>query len=321
MSDRRSLKVYEWVTGILGLAILIQSVATQGFENDWLMVGFWALAHLFFLDKTVYLASDVAFMPGYPIIIAALYTTGLSGAAWLIFASLIWRVIRNRNQNSTIAFNMGSVAIAVAAANSIVMSLWGTTKLPNPLSAGGLIRGLVLILTYHLVLTSAGGLHLYFEDPKVPFLSRLMCSIRKSVRWFMPSYYFFSMLLIHLSQTGGIIASLFFLSAIYALWRQFYLSQAYKEESVRAATDSLTGVANREGFRRHIHGTLSDARLPAAVLFVDVDDFKSLNDEYGHAFGDETLCILASLLKNFCEMIWLSVGWRRVYCVVVEYFR
>lgn len=309
MSNRRALRVYEWVTGVLGLAILIQVIATQGFGNDWVLVGFWALSHLLFLDKAVFMTPDVAFMPGYPIIIAALCTTGISGTAWLILGSLIWHGIRNRGRLAGVAFTMGSATISITVANTVVTACWGTAKLLNPLSIDGLIRGFVLILTYHLVLTAAYSLLQYMEDPGVTFRARLVGSMRKSLRWFMPSYYFFSILLIHLAQTGGIIASLFFLSAIYALWRQFYLSQAYKEESTRASTDSLTGVANREGFRRHLHNTLSMARLPAAVLFVDVDDFKSVNDEFGHEFGDEILCILACLLSKFVRGEDLVVRW------------
>ncbi len=310
MSDRRSLRAYEWVTGVLGLVILIQAVATQGLENDWLLVGFWALSHLLFLDKTVFLTPDAAFMPGYPIIIAALCTTGLSGTAWLILASLVWHGIRNRDRISRLMFNTGSVAVAIAAANYAVSTVFpGVTKPLDSLSIDGLVYGLVLILTYHLVLTGAYSLLLYIEDPELPFITRLVRSLKKSLRWFMPSYYLFSMLLIHLAQTGGIIASLFFLSAIYALWRQFYLSQAYKEESIRAATDSLTGVANREGFRRYLDTTLCAARLPAAVLFVDIDDFKSINDEFGHEFGDRILCAVASLLKKFVRGDDLVVRW------------
>lgn len=310
MSDRRSLRAYEWVTGVLGLVILIQAVATQGLENDWLLVGFWALSHLLFLDKTVFLTPDAAFMPGYPIIIAALCTTGLSGTAWLILASLVWHGIRNRDRISRLMFNTGSVAVAIAVANYAVSAVFpGVTKPLDSLSIDGLVYGLVLILTYHLVLTGAYSLLLYIEDPELPFITRLVRSLKKSLRWFMPSYYLFSMLLIHLAQTGGIIASLFFLSAIYALWRQFYLSQAYKEESIRAATDSLTGVANREGFRRYLDTTLCAARLPAAVLFVDIDDFKSINDEFGHEFGDRILCAVASLLKKFVRGDDLVVRW------------
>lgn len=310
VSDRRSLRAYEWVTGVVGLAILIEAVVTQGFENDWLLVGFWALSHLFFLDKTVFLTPDAAFMPGYPIIIAALCTTGLSGTAWLILIPSIWHGIRNRDRISRIMFSAGSVTVALAAANGAVSAVFpGIAKPLSPLSIDGLAYGLILILTYHLVLTGAYSLLLHIEDPKPPFMSRFLRSLNKSLRWFMPSYYFFSMLLIHLAQTGGIIASLFFLSAIYALWRRFYLSQAYKKESIRASTDSLTGVANREGFRRYLAGTLSEARLPAAVLFVDIDDFKSINDEFGHEFGDKILCIVASLLKKFVRGDDLVVRW------------
>ncbi len=309
MSDRPSLRTYEWVTGVLGLIIIVQMTATQGLENDWPLVGCWALSYLLFSDKTVFLTPDVAFMPGYPIIIAALCTTGPAGSAWLIITSFLYHAIRNPGRISRIAFNMGSVAIALLASNSVMVAFWGTSKLLDPLSVDGLIRGLVMILTYHVVRTASHSLLSYFENPELRFIPRLIRSLKKSVSWFMPSYYFFSLLLIHLAQTGGIVASLFFLSAIYALWRQFYFSKAYRQESVRAATDSLTGVANREGFRRYLGSTLRADKLPASLLFVDIDDFKSLNDRFGHEFGDKILCIIASLLKKFVRGDDLVVRW------------
>jgi diguanylate cyclase (GGDEF)-like protein len=309
VSNRPSLRIYEWATGVLGLIIIVHVTVTQGLERDWLLVGCWALSYLLFSDKTVFLTPDAAFMPGYPIVIAALSTTGLSGAAWLVLTSFLWHGICNSGRISRIAFNMGSVAIALLVANSIMVASWGTSNLPEPLSTKGLVRGLVMVFTYHVVLTAAYSLLAYIGNPELQFIPRLTRSLKKSVRWFMPSYYFFSLLLIHLAQTGGIVASLFFLSAIYALWRQFYLSQAYQQESVRAATDSLTGVANREGFRRYLGSMLSTNKLPASVLFVDIDDFKSLNDRFGHEFGDKILCIVASLLKKFVRGDDLVVRW------------
>ena len=66
-----------------------------------------------------------------------------------------------------------------------------------------------------------------------------------------------------------------------------------------ARTDSLTGIANRRGFleqtavsRRSAAGT-----QPAAVLLFDLDHFKSINDQYGHAVGDRTLQIFADIAK------------------------
>jgi diguanylate cyclase (GGDEF)-like protein len=309
VGNQRTLKAYEWIIGILGLIILAWIAATQELESSWLLVGCWALSYLLFSDKAVFLTADAAFMPGYPLVIAALSTTGLPGAAWLILTSFLWHGIRNRSQIPRISFNMGSVAIALLAANGIMVAFWGTSNLLEPLSFQGLLRGLVMILTYHVVLTAAHSLLSYITDPELRFTARLTSSLKKSVPWFVPSYYFFSLLLIQLAQTGGIVAILFFLSAIYALWRQFYLSHAYEQESVRAATDSLTGVANREGFRRYLSRTLSPDKLPAAVLFVDIDDFKSLNDRFGHEFGDRALCTVASTLRKSVREEDLIVRW------------
>jgi len=146
------------VTGVLGLIIIVRVAAAQGLESDLLLVGCWALSYLLFSDKTVFLTPDAAFVSGYPIVIAALCTTGLSGVAWLILTSFLWNGIRNRGRISRIAFNMGSVAIAALAANSVMAALWGTSKLLEPLSIDGLVRGLVMIFTYHVVLTAAYSL-------------------------------------------------------------------------------------------------------------------------------------------------------------------
>lgn len=59
-----------------------------------------------------------------------------------------------------------------------------------------------------------------------------------------------------------------------------------------ATTDPLTGLANRRGFDRFVAGALGPARSfsqPTALLMLDLDHFKSVNDRYGHASGDAVL--------------------------------
>jgi diguanylate cyclase (GGDEF)-like protein len=67
----------------------------------------------------------------------------------------------------------------------------------------------------------------------------------------------------------------------------------------QAYTDTLTGLANRKALTEKLHDKLTEPgphRL--GVLFVDLDDFKEVNDTLGHAAGDELLTIVAQRLRS-----------------------
>lgn len=65
----------------------------------------------------------------------------------------------------------------------------------------------------------------------------------------------------------------------------------WKEKATR---DALTGLFNREHFERALRqGVENDNLTSAALVFIDVDDFKNVNDSYGHMFGDDVLCYVA----------------------------
>ena len=66
-------------------------------------------------------------------------------------------------------------------------------------------------------------------------------------------------------------------------------------------TDPLTSIGNRAAFDRHTREAvqLRDRRdLSSSLVMIDIDRFKSVNDTYGHAIGDEVLKVLASVLKE-----------------------
>ncbi|KAA9104980.1 sensor domain-containing protein [Microbacterium rhizomatis] len=68
-----------------------------------------------------------------------------------------------------------------------------------------------------------------------------------------------------------------------------------------ATHDPLTGLANRQLLQQELDDALEDARRanePLAVIFLDVDEFKSVNDGWGHATGDGVLRSLADRLRN-----------------------
>lgn len=65
--------------------------------------------------------------------------------------------------------------------------------------------------------------------------------------------------------------------------------------------DALTGLPNREQSRNRLIGAIEAAKQHGrtlAVLYLDLDNFKRVNDTLGHAVGDELLCVMAARLGN-----------------------
>ena len=64
-----------------------------------------------------------------------------------------------------------------------------------------------------------------------------------------------------------------------------------------ALLDHLTGLGNRQ----MMTNAIDDARDVLSVVFVDVDQFKEVNDHYSHAVGDEVLRRIAVILRTHCR--------------------
>ena len=65
-----------------------------------------------------------------------------------------------------------------------------------------------------------------------------------------------------------------------------------------AEEDPLTGLLNRRGFEQLVGAGRGVAKTEAAIIVADIDWFKSINDHYGHAAGDEAIREVATLLNT-----------------------
>src|SRR3712207_7709006 len=64
-----------------------------------------------------------------------------------------------------------------------------------------------------------------------------------------------------------------------------------------AESDPLTGLANHRRFHQALEDAVARSRS-AAVVLLDLDHFKFLNDTRGHPFGDQVLCDVAARLRD-----------------------
>jgi diguanylate cyclase len=77
------------------------------------------------------------------------------------------------------------------------------------------------------------------------------------------------------------------------------LSQDLERAQSEALLDPLSGLKNRRGFERAVHTIFASGEAEeVALLLVDVDRFKTLNDTYGHLLGDKVLRAVAHILQT-----------------------
>jgi diguanylate cyclase (GGDEF)-like protein len=90
------------------------------------------------------------------------------------------------------------------------------------------------------------------------------------------------------------------------------LQQACSELERASLRDPLTGLGNRSMLDRALRGDVErrrDGQLRGAFLLVDIDHFKAINDQHGHAAGDAVLSALGRILLAQCRDGDIAVRW------------
>jgi diguanylate cyclase (GGDEF)-like protein len=101
----------------------------------------------------------------------------------------------------------------------------------------------------------------------------------------------------HLSRRRW-VARLSSLASMQSLLHAERLRSEHHLLSQHAYLDDLTRLGNRRALRRFIDGLVSHGVSAVALVLVDLDHFKDVNDRYGHSAGDETLVRVAVILRG-----------------------
>ncbi len=76
------------------------------------------------------------------------------------------------------------------------------------------------------------------------------------------------------------------------------LQDKFEEYKHLSYIDPLTGLYNRRGFEKELKRVINSSKN-VFLIYLDIDDFKKINDQYGHNAGDEVLKDIGEILRNF----------------------
>lgn len=228
------------------------------FEVYWLVVNALSLAVITFALRGHRERTRAAFMP-----------TTLWPYAAFAYAIVVWTTVVNRH------VGVSTAVVPFVAALSLFLSAWIVIRhrqRTRPAEAALAIT-MIVFGVVQLVATGLALMQGSIGDPD-----------RRLV------YFEFNFL----TLPGGYIAV--------AMFTIFMLASDMSEEMKRIAVmDQLTGLLNRRGFGEQAGKSFASARRterPVSVVMTDIDRFKDINDEFGHAIGDLALQHFSAVLKQ-----------------------
>jgi diguanylate cyclase (GGDEF)-like protein len=201
-----------------------------------------------------------------------------------------------------IAITLTCIALAVSG----VICWFRPSLMPRLIWLAAPFVTTVLITGMNLVTEDAStGAQLFYLWPALyaaSFLSRRVIYVIMAVLFGNEAIVVFSLLDANLA--GGDLASMMIalsMSAVVVVALRGRADQLLRVLETQALADSLTGLANRRSFdeklaRAGVWARRNDGRL--ALLTVDVDHFKKINDTWGHAVGDRALRALADAMRS-----------------------
>ncbi len=147
---------------------------------------------------------------------------------------------------------------------------------------------LQLIISYGYLITASGHV-----------LIRLLKTSNRQLRGELLTLFSFFLL----PAIGGVVTIVFYgLPAIWPATALSLLMVFINMQRYQISTDGLTGLNNRRQFDKFLASCLSEQKRQYRLFLIilDVNDFKTINDTYGHVAGDEALVEVAQTVKSVC---------------------
>jgi diguanylate cyclase (GGDEF)-like protein len=224
--------------------------------------------------------------------VAAIVLFGWAAGALLLLAATSIVQLAQHRPFQRIAFNVAVLALVALAAGALIAPIHGQ-------SVGAVIARVVLAATadnvVNIVLISAA----IALSSGQPYLQLMRTHVRATI---VPFAFMASaaLMLVVLWERSPVL-SIALVGPLLAI----ALYQRSTHRALRATrlalTDPLTGLGNHRHFHERLQRELmsaEDQARPLTLCFVDIDDFKKVNDRYGHPSGDRVLSQVGARLRQ-----------------------
>ncbi len=215
-------------------------------------------------------------------------------ALYNLLSSLSWYLIYriNRKGYSKIAVSIGYIEVTLHSALGLFFLGW----------ASGFHYFLLNTITVLFYMP-------YLKKSKIiiPLLSTLLYILFFNLFYSATPVYILNSSVLNILYYFNIIITFAMLSVLANLFNiaakksENKLKEQNKKLKSVASTDHLTGLVNRRSMINVIEKSIinyEDSNIPFSLIIADIDDFKRINDLYGHNHGDRALKAIANLLKN-----------------------
>lgn len=244
------------------------------------------------LDTAIYIAAILLFPPPLPLVIAL---------PAMLLARVRWRHLPRYKRAFNVAHGLLTVGLAdalfsrVVAPTAVLRPGHLAAALPALLLLGALYYALdvVPLLAVHALVTGRGPWRMWREHhcAVAPLaLTDLALGILAALAWQ------YDPLALGLLALPLVALS----AALSARARANDAEQRAATAHAAAATDGLTALLNHRAFQTRLEEELARAARhdhPTALLMVDLDDFRAINNGYGHQIGDAMLVAVAAALR------------------------
>ncbi len=222
----------------------------------------------------------------------------LIGPLWLAVAAQAVGValedLRSRKQLIKVGFNIAQYTVTLAAARAVFCAAAGVPfAQARPLELPGHLPAALLAgVTYFLVNNGLAGTVVALAQHK-PVLRHLRGDARFQMMTSGVLLAFAPVVVAAVQATGWLLPLA--LVPLPAIYLSAHLAATREQEALH---DSLTGLGNRELLRLRARTASAEEGPGHALLLIDLDHFKEINDTLGHPVGDDLLRAVASRLRH-----------------------